>query len=137
MATARLPQTPQEILLLAELLALGAILAAYCIRQAQGSARWFAQRTSQRGERGRQFIDRMAAGHSFDRPGALSLRGRDLRKEDLAGAFLSDTDLSDTDLRGVDLRGANLDGVWLAGARYDAATQWPEGFDPQKRGAVF
>jgi hypothetical protein len=53
-----------------------------------------------------------------------------------------------TDLRGADLRGANLQGaqmsmkdsripcIFLSGARYDARTRWPKGFDPTRLGAV-
>jgi hypothetical protein len=127
----------EEIMLLAGLVVVGTILTLFCIRQVLGNARWLLERKSQRGERGRQFIERMSAGPIGYAPGHLPLRGRDLRDEDLAGAFLSDADLSDTDLRGVDLRGADLDGAWLRGARYDAETRWPEGFDPKKRGAAF
>jgi uncharacterized protein YjbI with pentapeptide repeats len=44
-------------------------------------------------------------------------------------------------LRGADLSCANLDGAWLRyadlrGARYDAETRWPAGFDPAARGAI-
>jgi hypothetical protein len=118
--------------------------------------RFLEQRKKPRGERGRRFLDRMGAGQSYLRPGSFALRGRDLRSEDLADAFLVDADLSDTDLRGVDLAGANLENAILAnadlrgadlsradltntrllGARYDAATRWPEGFDPARSGAV-
>lgn len=114
------------------------------------------QRKKPRGERGRQFLDRMAAGQRHAYPGPIALRGRDLRQEDLADAFLSDADLSDADLRGVDFAGADLDGailtnadlrganlesanltnVRLLRARYDAHTRWPQGFDPVKAGAV-
>lgn len=37
---------------------------------------------------------------------------------------------------GADLRGAILDDVKMEGARYDATTRWPYGFDPKAAGAV-
>jgi hypothetical protein len=36
----------------------------------------------------------------------------------------------------ADLRRADLRGATLAGARFDAATRWPVGFDPETHGAV-
>jgi hypothetical protein len=44
-----------------------------------------------------------------------------------------------TDLRGADLRGVELPSGWpidFHGARYDALTRWPKGFDPQRHGAI-
>jgi uncharacterized protein YjbI with pentapeptide repeats len=89
-----------------------------------------------------------------DLAGAL-LMGANLRKADLRGADLLCTflgggcgrsaDLTGADLRGTDLQHTDLefysrDGfkkvVPLTGARYDARTRWPAGFDPVKHGAV-
>lgn len=39
-------------------------------------------------------------------------------------------------LQGADLRGTSLQKAKLTGAKYDAATRWPSGFDPQAAGAV-
>ena len=51
------------------------------------------------------------------------------------------TDLRGADLSGADLRGAVLEdclleGAGLVGARFDAATRWPSGFDPAAAGAI-
>jgi uncharacterized protein YjbI with pentapeptide repeats len=73
---------------------------------------------------------------SLERAG---LRGADLRGADLTGAVLTGAVLHDADLSGADLRGAflppRLGSVELAGARYDATTDW-KGFDPRGTGAV-
>lgn len=79
----------------------------------------------------------------------------DLRGASFNGADVSHGDLSQSDLRGGDLRsanltnanlkrarleGADLSGAVIAGAdlrvTYDDSTKWPEGFDPDKHGAV-
>ena len=49
------------------------------------------------------------------------LRGADLGDAYLAGAFLAMTNLTEAKLRG---------------AKYDADTKWPEGFDQEAAGAV-
>ncbi len=54
-----------------------------------------------------------------------------LRRADLSGA-----DLRDVDLRGADLREATLTDTDLRGAKYNAATRWPEGAEPGALGAV-
>jgi hypothetical protein len=90
------------------------------------------------------------------------LRHTNLRRARLQQADLHDADLIAVDMRSADLRGADLTGVKLAftpaelrvmaggppppepdwnnlkftGARYDARTRWPSGFDPQRHGAV-
>ena len=50
------------------------------------------------------------------------------------GANLSEADLCEADLggwTGANPKGANLlKGVNLSGAKYNADTKWPEGFDP-------
>jgi hypothetical protein len=68
------------------------------------------------------------------------LRRAYLRHARLAGtklrrAHLQEADLRGANLAGADLRGANLDaallnGADLTGVRSDAATVWPEGFQP-------
>lgn len=77
----------------------------------------------------------------------------DLRSADFGDCWMDETDLRGADLRGADLSGAlvlrpnprdgstlvrdpGLPGVKLAGARYDASTRWPPGFQPGRRGAV-
>lgn len=89
------------------------------------------------------------------------LYGADLREANLFKAVLVDADIARADLRGADLRGANLRGAKLQGSKlkgallqgadlratdlrhtkfstavYDEKTRWPEGFDPEKEGAV-
>ena len=53
----------------------------------------------------------------------------------LDGSDFSEAFLPGAKLQGVDLRGANLATAELRHARYDEQTLWPEGVDPQKRGA--
>src|SRR5687768_12474255 len=55
----------------------------------------------------------------------------DLRSADLRGV-----DLAEADLTGRDLSDADLTGAHLGGAQYDQFTQWPQGFDPERMGAV-
>jgi hypothetical protein len=97
-------------------------------------------------------------------PGAnlqgANLGASDLRSADLRGADLMDADLRDADLRGADLGGTALEHISdlvtitqtispgrvtsstrgadpnLTGARYDAHTRWPAGFDPARHGAI-
>ena len=54
-----------------------------------------------------------------------------LRNAQLIEAHLSDAVLFRANLSGADLSGANLEGAY-----YDAATTWPQGFDPSEAGAV-
>ena len=78
------------------------------------------------------------------------LSGANLSQASLEGANLSGADLRDANLRGASLvgatlRGARLEGAVLTGAElylavlkgasYNRETRWPEGFEPQKRGA--
>jgi len=56
----------------------------------------------------------------------------DLREADLAGAHLAGARLYRADLTNAH----NLDRADLAGARADAATRWPAGFDPAGAGIV-
>jgi hypothetical protein len=94
--------------------------------------------------------------HGVDLTG-VDLRGVDLRGSVLAGASLLNANLTGAVLIGADLTGARLDGARLTGAhlsqadvsrarglltadltgaRYDARTRWPDGFDPTASGAV-
>ncbi len=65
-----------------------------------------------------------------------NLQGADLSGAYLYRANLARTNLIGTDLRGADLRGANLADADLRDATYNAETSWPEGFAPQRVGAV-
>jgi Pentapeptide repeats (8 copies) len=71
-----------------------------------------------------------------------NLAGADLAAADLRSATLQHASLRGADLRGTDLRGAgshvpaNLHRADLTGARYDAATRWPRGFKPARRGCL-
>jgi hypothetical protein len=83
-----------------------------------------------------------------DLGGAFLLGGHSVRVLRGPGKSILQLKPRQTDLRGADLRGANLQGarlnidgsrlsgVLLSGARYDAHTRWPSGFDPVKAGAV-
>jgi len=64
----------------------------------------------------------------------------------LVGAWLRGASLKGADLRGADLggRGATralttgrLEGAHFFGARYNAATRWPTGFDPAAHGCAY
>jgi len=74
--------------------------------------------------------------------GKALLKGANLSKADLRRADFGCSYLEGADLRQADLRGANLGGVHLLdrarlqGARYDAATRWPQGFSLSTSGAV-
>jgi uncharacterized protein YjbI with pentapeptide repeats len=79
------------------------------------------------------------------------MEGADLREADLSETLLHSANLSRADLTSADLRGAKLNLVdrknplmraaviadtKLAGAKYDAYTEWPPGFQPEQAGAV-
>jgi uncharacterized protein YjbI with pentapeptide repeats len=49
---------------------------------------------------------------------------------------LADADLRNANLKGANLREVNLTNADLKGARSDAATLWPDGFDPETAGVV-
>lgn len=65
-----------------------------------------------------------------------SLVKADLRNANLKGARFWKTDLYGADLRDTDLQEAKLSGANLQAATYDEYTIWPDGFDPEKAGAV-
>jgi len=68
-----------------------------------------------------------------------SLRGAYLGHrlpKDIKSADLRAKDLSEADLTGRDLSDADLTGAVFTDARYDALTRWPDGFDPERHGAV-
>jgi hypothetical protein len=54
----------------------------------------------------------------------------------LPHADLNDADLTEANLRGTVLADADLRNANLKGARSDAATLWPDGFDPETAGVV-
>lgn len=58
-----------------------------------------------------------------------------LSRADLTGANLVGADLSYANLCGADLRDADLHQADLTGACYDAATIWPDDFEPGPAGA--
>jgi hypothetical protein len=65
--------------------------------------------------------------------------GASFRGASLVNANLRGANLDNCNLRDVDLTGADLEGVSMQGARFDARTQWPQGFSVQhavSRGAV-
>jgi len=85
-----------------------------------------------------------------------NLFGAELSKANLSDAFLSNAILLGANLRGADLSGAYLDDAYLSlsnyagsalsaksmikaelfGPKYDTATIWPDGFDPESHGAI-
>lgn len=60
------------------------------------------------------------------------LQGARLRGANLDGSYLQGANLREADLRGANLRRAKLEGADLTGVRDDAATAWPDGFDPRR-----
>jgi uncharacterized protein YjbI with pentapeptide repeats len=64
------------------------------------------------------------------------LSGTELHGADLRGTILKQADLQSANLCGAVLRHTDLTGEKLTGARYDARTRWPTGFDPLRHGAV-
>jgi uncharacterized protein YjbI with pentapeptide repeats len=73
------------------------------------------------------------------------LRNANLQHANMGGGCTPLVDLTGADLRGADLRETLLESwsryggrqtALLTGARYDARTRWPAGFDPAKHGAV-
>lgn len=70
-----------------------------------------------------------------------SLYGANLQGANLSRANLHGSNLRWVDGQGVDLIGANLgetdlEEARLQGAKYSSKTTWPDGFDPQKAGAI-
>jgi hypothetical protein len=65
------------------------------------------------------------------------LSGADLRMAVLTDAKLQGAKLGPSDTGKAKFEGALLDGTVLKGAQYDTHTTWPNGFDPESRGAVF
>ncbi len=57
-------------------------------------------------------------------------------RRDLTEADLTEANLRKADLRGANLLRASLADAVLLGARYDASTTWPVGFDPKAHGAI-
>lgn len=65
-----------------------------------------------------------------------NLSWADLINADLRGANLYEANLREAKLHGADLRGADLRWTKLREALYTDATRWPEGFNPDQKGAV-
>ena len=84
-----------------------------------------------------RFLDWLNASSNDDvqAPG-VDLSGLDLRNLRMSHANLRGANLSGADLSGTNLEFARLMGVSLTGAKYNARTKWPTGFDPVKAGAV-
>jgi hypothetical protein len=59
----------------------------------------------------------------------------DLRGANFQQAILENTDFHQARLEGADLRNTKIEKVDMR-ATYDESTQWPEGFNPDKAGAV-
>jgi hypothetical protein len=81
---------------------------------------------------------REAEGAKTSLPNAILVRadltGAILGGADLSGANLTGASLRSANLLGADLTGADLSQATLIGARYDAHTRWPAGFDPRRHG---
>ena len=70
-----------------------------------------------------------------------NLRSADLREADLRSANLREADLRSANLswaflNWADLRSADLREAFLSGAKYNAQTMFPEGFDPKTAGMI-
>jgi hypothetical protein len=65
-----------------------------------------------------------------------NLQGADLRNADLTNAALPGANFHAAKLQGTILTGADLARAELKDALYDAQTRWPDGFDPEKSGAL-
>lgn len=72
--------------------------------------------------------------------------GADLVGCRLAGAWLHGASFKGADLRGADFRGrggnralttGRMEGAHFFGARYNAATRWPPGFNPAEHGCAY
>jgi uncharacterized protein YjbI with pentapeptide repeats len=65
-----------------------------------------------------------------------SLKWADLRNATLYYADLSKSVLSGARAEGTDFRNANLTGADFSQVTYDDKTRWPDGFEPEKVGAI-
>ena len=68
--------------------------------------------------------------------GTKDARGADWRGQSFRATDFSGASLCRVDFRGCDLTHCNLEGADLRLARYDSATNWPEGFEVRNSGAV-
>jgi hypothetical protein len=66
---------------------------------------------------------------------SADLSNANLGSADLTGADLACADLTNAQLTGTCLRDASLNEACLEGVKWDAATIWPDGFDPLEHGA--
>jgi uncharacterized protein YjbI with pentapeptide repeats len=67
---------------------------------------------------------------------AADFTGAKLQRASITSCALRGSKFRDADVSGADLGGQDLDGVDLAGAKYDAKTRFPKGFDPDAAGMV-
>jgi uncharacterized protein YjbI with pentapeptide repeats len=63
--------------------------------------------------------------------------GCDLRFANLEGADVAAAHFEGAQLTGTIMRCRRIEIATLIGAYFDEYTQWPDGFDPEKAGAVF
>jgi len=89
----------------------------------------------------RNKVDDLYRRLKFSEAEEVKVESIDLSKVNLRALNLSEADLSDAILRMADLRATDLTHAKLAGADldqaiYDEKTRWPEGFDPEKHGAI-
>ena len=95
-----------------------------------------------RAEKERLILQMGSPDHGFAIEAARQLGARrwlfdgSLSRAILNGAILNGAKLSGAILSGTDLRGAKLSSTFLSGAIYDQNTIWPQGFDPEKAGAI-
>lgn len=93
-----------------------------------------------------EFETRARSARTGKTAASAGLRGAKLAQAILKEADLTNADLTDAALPGADLQSAKLQGAILTGADltnanlknalYDDRTHWPEGYDPQKAGAL-
>ncbi|MCH2540336.1 MAG: pentapeptide repeat-containing protein [Anaerolineales bacterium] len=65
-----------------------------------------------------------------------NLSGASLGMANLTNTKLTNANLSGANLQCANLSGANLTRINLTGAKYNADTIWPNGFDPVLAGAI-
>lgn len=66
----------------------------------------------------------------------VEFRGASFVGANFTNVRMPDADMRNTNVRGTNFTNANIAGVLFTGALYDAATVWPNGFDPAAAGAI-
>lgn len=66
----------------------------------------------------------------------INFKEADLAFSNFAGADLSKASFRSANLAGADLRDVQYKNATFREALYDERTRWPDGFDPEKRGAI-